>query len=80
MFYYSVIETEDDGDKSSMRSVIEKPAELTCEDIINQIRRDEFGVGVHLNEDGERLMKVMCIDYSISELLFFFTGTFNLDI
>ena len=29
-----------------------------CEDIVNQIRGDEFGVGVHLSEDGQRLMKV----------------------
>lgn len=30
----------------------------TCEDIVNQIRRDEFGIGIHLGEDGQRLMKV----------------------
>ena len=30
----------------------------TCETIVNQIRKDEFGVGVHLSEDGQRLMKV----------------------
>lgn len=35
-----------------------KPEVSHCEDIVNQIRRDEFGVGVHLSEDGQRLMKV----------------------
>ncbi|XP_053402751.1 uncharacterized protein LOC123550539 [Mercenaria mercenaria] len=29
-----------------------------CEDVVNQIRRDEFGVGIHLSEDGQRLMRV----------------------
>ncbi|XP_053389616.1 uncharacterized protein LOC128552593 [Mercenaria mercenaria] len=30
----------------------------SCEAVVNQIRRDEFGVGVQLSEDGQRLMKV----------------------
>ena len=31
----------------------------SCEDIINEIRKEEFGVGVELSEDGQRLMKVL---------------------
>ncbi|XP_045191511.2 uncharacterized protein LOC123548375 [Mercenaria mercenaria] len=56
------ISTEDaeneDNENSSLVVDTDKPVISSCEDIINQIRRDEFGVGVHLNEDGERLMKV----------------------
>lgn len=29
-----------------------------CRRVIEQIRRDEFGVGIELSEDGQRLMKV----------------------
>ena len=29
-----------------------------CEAIINEIRRDEFGVGIKLNKDGQRLLTV----------------------
>ena len=42
----------------------ESPADTTkeemdpCKVVIEQIRREEFGVGVELNEDGQRLMKV----------------------
>jgi hypothetical protein len=31
-----------------------------CRQLIDQIRRDEFGVGIELNEEGQRLMKVGC--------------------
>ena len=42
---------------------------VTCEDIINQIRKSEFGVGVMLSEEGQRLVAVcnlpisLCVTY-----------------
>ncbi|XP_062567288.1 uncharacterized protein LOC134229558 [Saccostrea cucullata] len=36
----------------------ETDIEQTCRGIVNQIRREEFGIGVELNEDGQRLMRV----------------------
>ncbi|XP_021342125.1 uncharacterized protein LOC110442712 isoform X2 [Mizuhopecten yessoensis] len=36
----------------------EEKQERHCQKIIDSIRRDEFGVGVELNEDGQRLMQV----------------------
>ena len=35
-----------------------------CKVVVDQIRKDEFGIGVHLSEDGQRLMKVS-IEYSL---------------
>lgn len=29
-----------------------------CKDLINQIRKEEFGIGVELSDDGQKLMKV----------------------
>lgn len=37
---------------------METDAEKTCRGIVEQIRREEFGIGVELNEDGQRLMRV----------------------
>lgn len=37
---------------------METDAEKTCRGIVEQIRREEFGIGVDLNEDGQRLMRV----------------------
>lgn len=54
------LETEDDSgeDGASSESDIVETEEDKCRRIINQIQRDEFGVGVELSEDGQRLMKV----------------------
>jgi hypothetical protein len=37
---------------------METDLEHACREVVNRIRRDEFGIGVELNEDGQRLMKV----------------------
>lgn len=37
---------------------METDAEKTCRGNVEQIRREEFGIGVDLNEDGQRLMRV----------------------
>ena len=29
-----------------------------CKRLVEEIRKDEFGIGIHLSEDGQRLMKV----------------------
>lgn len=42
--------------EESQEEVIEE--QTGCETIINQIRKDEFGIGVQLSEEGQRLMKV----------------------
>ena len=36
-----------------------------CKVVVDQIRKDEFGIGVHLSEDGQRLMKVVCLSLSV---------------
>ena len=47
-----------DGDTVMVDGEETDKALSRCEQTIHDIRRDEFGVGVHLNEDGQRLMKV----------------------
>ncbi|KAL8608369.1 hypothetical protein ACOMHN_002602 [Nucella lapillus] len=52
-------EEEDSGDAESEEEEEEELEPVDpCRQVIDQIRRDEFGVGVELNEDGQRLMKV----------------------
>ncbi|KAK7114721.1 uncharacterized protein [Littorina saxatilis] len=46
------------SDSDSKEEIKEETEEDRCQRIINHIRRDEFGVGVELNEDGHRLMRV----------------------
>lgn len=36
----------------------EERQQKECEKVVNNIRRSEFGIGIELNEDGERLKKV----------------------
>lgn len=50
---------EDGHDQEQTAITSAKTDSPSCEDIVNEIRRDEFGVGVHLSEDGIRLMKVI---------------------
>ncbi|KAH3734109.1 hypothetical protein DPMN_040549, partial [Dreissena polymorpha] len=54
----SVILVDGDVEMASVTTETPTAATPTCEDIVNEIRRDEFGIGVHLSEDGQRLMKV----------------------
>ena len=50
----SVDSSDDDGDSTSDVTEIVDP----CRSVVDQIRKDEFGIGVVLSEDGQRLMKV----------------------
>ena len=50
--------TTEDKASASDSETKEETEEDVCRRIIKQIQRDEFGVGVELNEDGQRLMKV----------------------
>jgi hypothetical protein len=34
------------------------PKERDCKKVVNQIRKEEFGIGIKLNEDAEKLMRV----------------------
>ena len=45
-------------------SETEPRAMTSCEDVVNEIRRDEFGVGVELGEEARRLMKVRVVSLS----------------
>ncbi len=47
------VEKSDSAMEEATESALSK-----CETIINQIRKEEFGVGVQLSEDGQKLMKV----------------------
>ena len=48
-----------DNNSDSLKVTMETDStENACQRIVNQIRREEFGIGVELNEDGQRLMKV----------------------
>ena len=42
--------TEDSSDEDTEVNV--------CRRLVEEIRKDEFGIGIHLSEDGQRLMKV----------------------
>lgn len=53
------IVVKDGHDQAQTAVTSAKTDTPSCEDIVNEIRRDEFGVGVHLSEDGIRLMKVI---------------------
>ena len=50
----SVDSSDDDGDSTGDVTEIVDP----CRSVVDQIRKDEFGIGVVLSEDGQRLMKV----------------------
>lgn len=47
---------ESDSDMEIMTE--EERQQKECEKVINNIRRSEFGIGIELNEDGQRLKKV----------------------
>jgi len=49
-------ESEDSGEMEIMTE--EERLHKECEKVINTIRREEFGIGIELNEDGQRLKKV----------------------
>ena len=49
-------ESEDSGEMEIMTE--EERIHKECEKVINTIRREEFGIGIELNEDGQRLKKV----------------------
>ncbi|XP_060075304.1 uncharacterized protein LOC132554994 [Ylistrum balloti] len=51
-------DNEDDGNEEEDNLTEEEKRERHCHKIIDNIRRDEFGFGVELNEDGQRLMQV----------------------
>lgn len=52
MFFFSDLKEQDVTEENEENEI------SPCEAIVNQIRRDEFGVGIQLSEDGQRLMKV----------------------
>lgn len=52
----------DEDDKPGPEESEAESAVSVCEAFINQIRKDEFGVGIQLSDDGERLMKVRLYD------------------
>lgn len=51
---------KDSGDEEKETGEDEKveTEEDRCRRLINEIRREEFGIGIELNEDGQRLMRV----------------------
>jgi 4-aminobutyrate aminotransferase-like enzyme len=49
-------ESEDSGEMEIMTE--EERIHKEREKVINTIRREEFGIGIELNEDGQRLKKV----------------------
>ncbi|XP_069113795.1 uncharacterized protein [Argopecten irradians] len=52
-------EKEEDTSREEEENLSEEEKqERRCHKIIDSIRRDEFGIGVELNEDGQRLMQV----------------------
>ncbi|VDI46757.1 Hypothetical predicted protein [Mytilus galloprovincialis] len=63
-------ETEEEKDKtavaetddSDMEIITEEEAQAqqsnACEKVVNTIRKEEFGIGIELNEDGQRLKRV----------------------
>ncbi|KAL4234329.1 hypothetical protein ACF0H5_005980 [Mactra antiquata] len=63
-----IVLADDKNDKNESNEVLTavniedaailEEVERTCEVIVNEIRRDEFGVGLQLSEDGQRLMKI----------------------
>ncbi|KAK3603430.1 hypothetical protein CHS0354_009413 [Potamilus streckersoni] len=53
----SEAESPDDRKADSLSTTMELK-EAHCKKVVDQIRRDEFGIGVTLNEDGKRLMQV----------------------
>ena len=62
----SVGSCDDDDVISDVTNEVSEEVEQVdpCKVVVDQIRKDEFGIGVHLSEDGQRLMKVS-IEYSL---------------
>ena len=51
--------SSDDDDDVTDEVIVEEEEEVDqCKLVVDQIRKDEFGIGVQLSEDGQRLMKV----------------------
>ena len=63
--YFLLVEGED----ITMETSQEEIKVRTCEDIVNEIRKEEFGVGIQLSEDGQRLMKVIILILSRTHYL-----------
>ncbi|XP_056016364.1 uncharacterized protein LOC125663893 [Ostrea edulis] len=53
-----LLSPEDNESKVPSSVTMETDLEQACREIVDRIRRDEFGIGVELNEDGQRLMRV----------------------
>ena len=55
-----MVTVDEDGTSDSTDEVIDEVTEEVnvCKKLVEEIRKDEFGIGVHLSEDGQRLMKV----------------------
>ncbi|XP_061196696.1 uncharacterized protein LOC133204972 [Saccostrea echinata] len=53
-----LLSPDNNMEEAASTVTVETDVEQTCQGIVNQIRREEFGIGVELNEDGQKLMRV----------------------
>ncbi|XP_041376442.1 protein NO VEIN-like isoform X2 [Gigantopelta aegis] len=51
-------DSDEPSDNEEEKEEDEETETDICKKIVNEIRRNEFGIGIHLDSDGERLMKV----------------------